>query len=205
MPGTNDSRTPSSSLRPSHVRSVALAAAVVGVVVLPIAAAQATPSHGTKQTTVTGSPATGAPATATAQLPQFCGATETGFQGQVTAQPCVNDADGTVTAVVYVGNSSDKPLTVAINLTRADGSLAQMQCTVVAHEANGTCTTGALQASVGKGAFNAIAEAVPVGAPVALGVLHVESGQVTPNAGDTADSGAGSAPASSSAVASPAA
>lgn len=207
MPGTNDNRTPSSSLRASHVRTVALAAAVVGVVVLPIAAAQATPSHGAKQTTATGTAASAAPATATAQLPQFCGATETGFQGQVTEQPCVDDAAGSVTGIVYVGNASAKPLTVAINLTRADGSIAQMQCTIAAHDANGTCLTGALQESAGKGAFNAIAEAIPVGAPVALGVLHAESGHVTPNAGgaDSAAAGEASPSATASAGTSPAA
>lgn len=212
MPGTNDSRTPSSSLRASHVRTAALAAAVVGVVVLPIAAAQATPSHGAKQTTATatGTAASGAPATATAQLPQFCGASETGFQGQVTEQPCVDDAAGSVTGIVYVGNASAKPLTVAINLTRADGSIAQMQCTIAAHDANGTCVTGALRETAGKGAFNAIVEAIPVGAPVALGVLHAESGQVNPNAGGadsgaTGATGAASPSAAASATTSPAA
>lgn len=198
MPGTNDSRTPNSSLRPSHVRSAALAAAVVGVVVLPIAAAQASPSHSTKQPSATGTPATGAPTVAAAQLPQFCGETESGFQGKVTAQPCVDTSDGAVTAVVYVGNSTAQPLTVAINLTRADGSIAQMQCTVAAHDANGSCTTGALQLSAGHGSFDAIAEAVPVGAPVALGVLHVESGQVTPAGG--ASSAAASSPSASPAA-----
>jgi hypothetical protein len=117
----------------------------------------------------------------------------------VTAQPCVDDTAGTVTAVVYVGNSTAKPLTVAINLTRADGSLAQMQCTIAAHDTNGSCTTGSLLYSAGKGSFNAIAEAVPVDAPVALGVLHVESGQVTPNAGvavaDGSDTSAAASPA----------
>jgi hypothetical protein len=197
MPGTNDNRTSTSSLRPSHVRSAALAAAVVGVVVLPIAAAQATPSHSSaKQPSVTGTPATGAPATATAALPQYCGPTQTGFQGQVSAQSCVNNTAGSMTAVVYIGNSSDKPLTVAINLTRTDGSLAQMQCTIAAHDANGTCTTGALQAAAGKGSFDAIAETVPVGSPLALGVLHVESGQVTPSSADAAAGGAGAASAS---------
>jgi hypothetical protein len=197
MPGTKDSRTPS-SLRPRHVRSAALAAAVVGVVVLPIAAAQATPSHSSaKQPSVTGTPATGAPATAAAVLPQFCGSTETGFQGQVSAQSCVDDTAGTVTATVYIGNSSAKPLTVAINLTRTDGSLAQMQCTIAAHDANGSCTTGALQSAAGKGSFDAIAETVPVGAPLALGVLHVESGQVTPDSGAAAaDQGSGADSAS---------
>jgi hypothetical protein len=206
MPGTKDSRTSTSSLRPSHVRSAALAAAVVGVIVLPIAAAQATPSHtSAKQPSVTGTPATGSPATATAALPQFCGTTQTGFQGQVTAQSCVDNASGAVTAVVYVGNASDKPLTVAVNLTRADGTLAPMQCTIAAHDLNGVCTTGALQISAGKGAFDAIAESVPVGAPVALGVLRAESGQVAPAAGTAADSAPAAPAPNASASVSPAA
>jgi hypothetical protein len=201
MPGTNDKRTPTSSLRPSHVRSVALAAAVVGVVVLPIAAAQATPSHSAKQSSVTGTPATGSPATAVALLPQYCGNSESGFQDQVTAQSCVNDTDGSVTGEVYVTNSGGTALTVAVNLTRTDRSIAQMVCTIPAHQQNATCVTGALQASAGTGAFDAIAEMVPVGAPVAGGVLHADSGQV-------AQPAAGSAPAtgsSPSASASPAA
>ena len=206
MPGTNDSRTSTSSLRKSHVRSAALAAAVVGVVVLPIAAAQATPSHGSaKQPSVTGTPASGAPATVVAQLPQFCGATETGLQGQVTAQSCVDDTAGASTAVVYIGNSSDKPLTVAINLTRADGKLAQMQCIVAAHDANGECTTPALQDAAGTGAFDAIAETAPVGAPLALGVLRAESGQVVPGSADGAAPASADAAPSASASASPAA
>jgi hypothetical protein len=186
------------------VRSAALAAAVVGVVVLPIAAAQASPSHSSaKQTTATGAPATGAPATAIAQLPQYCGATQSGFKGQITAQPCIDDTAGAVTGVVYVGNATGQPVTVAINLTRADGTLAQMQCTIAAHDANGICSTGTVVAASGKGAFDAIAEAVPVGAPLADGVLHVESGQVTP--ADGAADGAGSGAAAATTSASPAA
>ncbi len=187
MQGSNDNRTVTRSLRPSHVRSAALAAAVVGVVVLPIAAAQANPSHSTKQPSVTGTPATGSPATAVALLPQYCGATETGLQGAVTAQSCVNYAAGAVTGVVYVGQLlRAQTLTVGINLTRGDGSLAQMTCVVAAHDANATCTTGPLQDSAGKGAFDAIAEMLPVNAPLSEGVLHVESGQVTPVAGSSA-------------------
>jgi hypothetical protein len=193
MSGSNDNRTQTSSLRPSHVRSAALAAAVVGVVVLPIAAAQATPSHPAKQTTVTGTPSTGTPATAVALLPQYCGATETGFQGAVTAQSCVENAGGSVTGEVYVSNSSGTPVTVAINLTRTDDSIAQMVCTIPAHTQNGTCVTGALQSSAGQGAFDAIAELIPVGAPVATGVLHADSGQVAPSASAGSDSSAGSA------------
>jgi hypothetical protein len=201
MQGTNDNRTSTSSLRPSHVRSVALAATIVGVVVLPIAAAQATPQHTSKQPSVTGTPATGSPQTATALLPQYCGSTEKGFGSQVTAQVCVDNNDGTVTGTVFVANASAKPLTVAVNLTRADGSLANMTCTVVAHDGNGSCTTGALSAAAGKGAFDAIAEVVPVNAPVADGVLRADSGSVTPastSAGTSADTSATPTPSASS-------
>jgi hypothetical protein len=197
MQGTNDNRTSTNSLRPGHVRTVALAATIVGVVVLPIAAAQATPSHASKQPSVTGTPATGSPQTATALLPQYCGSTETGFGSQVTAQVCVDDSDGTVTGTVFVGNGTAKPLTVAVNLTRADGSLANMTCTVVAHDGNGSCTTGALSAAAGKGAFDAIAEVVPVNAPVADGVLRADSGSVTPAAA-SADTSATPSPSASS-------
>jgi hypothetical protein len=198
MQGTNDNRSTPSSLRPGHVRTVALAATIVGVVVLPIAAAQATPSHGdTAKTNVTGTPATGAPATATATLPQYCGSTETGFSG-VTAQVCVDNTDGTVTGTVFVNNTSAKPLTAAVNLTRADGSLANMTCTVVAHDANGSCTTGPLDLTAGKGAFDAIAEVVPVNAPVSAGVLRADSGSVAPAAAAGDDSAATPSPSASS-------
>lgn len=201
MQGTNDNRTsPTRSLlRPGHVRSVALAATIVGVVVLPIAAANANPLHSSaKQTSVTGTPSTGSPATTTALLPQFCGATQTGFSSQVTEQVCVNDNAGVVTGTAFVTNSSAKTLTVAINLTRAGGSsFANMTCTVAAHDANGECTTGPLTSSSDTGAYDAIAETVPVNAPVADGVLRADSGEVTPTTG-TAASAAPATSASSS-------
>lgn len=187
MPGTNENRTPTpaasvSSLRRGHVRSIALAAAVVGVVVLPIAAAEANPSHSSKQPSVTGTPAAGAPGTAAAVLPQYCGAELKGFGDKVSAQACVNETGGSVTGTVYVDNSTNAPLTVVINLvsSASGGRQAQMSCTVAAGDANGECVTDALGTTAGQGTFDAIAEAVPVGAPVADGVLHVESGQVAP-------------------------
>ena len=207
MQGTNDNSTPkTSSLRPGHVRSVAIAATIVGVVVLPIAAANANPLHSnnTKQPSVTGTPATGSPATATALLPQYCGTTETGFGGQVTAQVCVNDSDGTVTGTVFVANSSAKPLTTGITLSSADNSSANITCTVAAHDANGECTTGPLTITSGTGAFQAIAETVPVNAPVADGVLRADSGEVSPAAGSAAGTSA-SPSASTSGESSPAA
>ncbi|WP_034266716.1 hypothetical protein [Actinospica robiniae] len=194
MPGTNENRTPTpassvSSLRRGHVRSIALAAAVVGVVVLPIAAAEANPSHGAKQPSVTGTPAAGAPGTAVAVLPQYCGDKLQGFGQQVSAQACVNETGGAVTGTVYVDNSTASPLTVVINLisSTSGSTQTQMSCTVAAGDANGECVTGALTDASGKGTYDAVAEAVPVGAPVADGVLHVESGQVAP-----ASAGAGS-------------
>ena len=205
MQGTNDNRTSkTSSLRPGHVRTVALAATIVGVVVLPIAAANANPLHSsTKQSSATGAPSTGSPATATALLPQFCGTTETGFGGQVTEQTCVNDSDGVVTGTAFVANSSAKTLTVGINLTRADGSLANMTCTVVAHDADGECTTGPLSFSAGKGAFNAIAETAPTTGPLADGVLRAQSGEVTPTAGTAASAAPSTSTAPSATAATP--
>jgi hypothetical protein len=200
MQGTNDNRSSTTSLRPGHVRTVALAATIVGVVVLPIAAAQATPSHTSKSPSVTGTPATGSPETATALLPEYCGSTQAGFSSQVTAQVCVDDNGGNITGTVFVDNSSAKPLTVAVNLTRADGTLANMTCTVVAHDASGSCTTNALTLSAGKGSFDAIAEVVPVNAPVADGVLRADSGSVTPTAGSDGTSSDSSATPSPSAT-----
>jgi hypothetical protein len=211
MPGTNENRTPTpapaSALRRRHVRSAALAAAVVGVVVLPIAAAAANPSHPAKQPSAIGTPAAGAPAVASATLPQYCGTELHGFQGKVGAQACVNDAAGSSTGTVYISNGTATALTVVINLvpSTAGGAQAQMTCTVAAGDQNAECTTGAL--ADGSGSFDAIAETAPVGAPLALGVLHVESGQVVPAAAaPAAPSAAASGDASSAALpASPAA
>jgi hypothetical protein len=198
MPGTNENRTPTpaasvSSLRRGHVRSVALAAAVVGVVVLPIAAAEANPSHSAKQPSATGTPSTGS-GTAQALLPQYCGTKLQGFGDKVSAQACVNEANGSVTGTVYVDNAGATPLTVVINLVSADagGAQVQMSCTVAAGDANGECVTGAVSAA-GRGSFDAVAEAVPVNAPVADGVLHVESGQVAAAGSAVAASPAASA------------
>ena len=181
MQGTKDNRTTKRSLRPTHVRTVALAATIVGVVVLPIAAANANPLHSgsSKQPSVTGTPATGSPATVTALLPQYCGNTESGFGGKVTTQVCVNNSDGSVTGTAFVANSTAQAVTVGINLSRADHSLADMTCTVAAHDASGQCITGALNLSAGKGAFDAIVEAAPVNAPLTDGVLRADSGEVS--------------------------
>jgi hypothetical protein len=201
MQGTKENRTTRSSLRPSHVRTVALAATIVGVVVLPIAAANANPLHSgnsSKQPSVTGTPATGSPATVTALLPQYCGSTESGFGGKVTAQVCVNNSDGTVTGTAFVANSSAQAVTVGINLSRTDHSLADMTCTVAAHDASGQCTTGALNLSAGKGAFDAIVEAAPVNAPLTSGVLRADSGEV-----NLTSAGAPAAPSAAASSATP--
>jgi hypothetical protein len=196
MQGTKDNRTTKRSLRPTHVRTVALAATIVGVVVLPIAAANANPLHSgsSKQPSVTGTPSTGSPATVTALLPQYCGTTQSGFSGKVTAQVCVNNSDGSVTGTAFVANSTAQAVTVGINLSRADHSLADMTCTVAAHDASGQCTTGALNLSAGKGAFDAIVEAAPVNAPLTSGVLRADSGEVSLTAAPTAASPSAAAP-----------
>jgi hypothetical protein len=63
-------------------------------------------------------------------------------------------------------------------LTRADGSVVQVQCTIAARDASGLCATSPTAISDGSGAFNAIAEIAAQNAPVSAGVVHVESGLV---------------------------
>lgn len=189
--------TESSPLRPHHVRSIALAGAVVGVVVLPIAAAQASPptkSHdilsssgaqgansgqpGADQASATPSASPGSGAQALA--PEFCGAplTTKVFGGAVRVQACVEQSAGSASARVYVANGTSAQQTVALNLTRADGSVVQVRCTITAGDAAGLCATSPTAISDGSGAFNAIAEIAAQGAPVSAGVVHVESGLV---------------------------
>lgn len=189
--------TDSSPLRPHHVRSIALAGAVVGVVVLPIAAAQASPparNHdilsasggqgansgqpGAGQASATPSPSAGSGAQALA--PEYCGAplSATVSGGAVRVQACVNQSAGSASARVYVANGTNAQQTVALNLTRADGSVVQVQCTIAAGDAAGLCATSPTSISDGSGAFNAIAEIAAQGAPLSAGVLHAESGLV---------------------------
>ena len=189
--------TEPSTLRPHHVRSIALAGAVVGVVVLPIAAAQASPpakNHdvlssaggqganggrpGADQASATPSPSAGSGAQALA--PEFCGAplTTKVAGGAVRVQACVNQSAGSASARVYVANGTSTQQTVALNLTRADGSVVQVQCTITAGDASGLCATSPTSISDGSGAFNAIAEIAAQGAPLSAGVVHVESGLV---------------------------
>jgi hypothetical protein len=189
--------TDSPSLRPHHVRSIALAGAVVGVVVLPIAAAQASPpvkNHdllgassgqgangaqpGADQASATPSPSAGSGSQAL--TPEFCGAplTVTVSGGTVHVQACVNQSAGSASARVYVANGTHAQQTVALNLTRADGTVVQVQCVIAAGDAAGLCATSPTAISGGSGAYNAIAEIAAQGAPLSAGVVHVESGLV---------------------------
>ena len=184
-----------SSFEPRHIRSLALAGAVVGVVLLPIAAAQANPT-GPAAPSIANQPAarpTATPTAAQALGDEYCGAPVTlgTAAAAVQAQSCVEQADGTVSAKVYVANGSAVDQLVTLNLTRTDGTLIQVRCTVAAGDASAVCQTGALPTSGGTGAFNAIAELIQAGRPLSDGVLHAESGLVGPSAADPA---AGSTP-----------
>jgi hypothetical protein len=192
----------SAPLRPNHVRSLALAGAVVGVVLLPIAAAQATPpaSQGSTTLAQSGQPGSTTQGSATpsasaspsadpnagvqALTPEFCGAslTKSVTGGVVHVQSCVEQSDGSATARVYVANESATAQVVALNLTRADGSTVSVQCTIAAGDSSGQCETSPTSIGAGTGGFNAIAELVAQGAPVSAGVVHVESGLVAPTA-----------------------
>ena len=179
-----------SSLEPKHIRSLALAGAVIGVVLLPIAAAQANPTGPTAppaagqpsgQPTATPGPTQSA---ATAIGDEYCGATVSVGQGQsaIQAQSCVEQVDGNASAKVYVANGGDTDQTVTLNLTRTDGTLIQVRCTIAAGDTAGSCATDALPTTGGTGAYNAIAELTGAGEPVSAGVLHAESGLVGPSA-----------------------
>jgi hypothetical protein len=186
--------TDPTKLRPHHVRTIALAGAVVGVVVLPIAAAQATPPQNhdkaaaAQAATVPGTfQASGAPSASPgagiqALTPEFCGAVRTSktAAGSVRVQACVNQSNGSATGRVYVANGTSKDQLVALNLTRADGTVVQVQCTITAGDAAGLCATSPTAIGSGKEAFDAIAELATQGAPLSAGVVHVESGLVAP-------------------------
>jgi hypothetical protein len=189
----------SAQLRPHHVRSLALAGAVVGVVLLPIAAAQATPSQNRETQSVTAQSAGSGQAAATpsasastapdgavrAVTPEFCGVARTtalSAGGSVHVQACVDQIGGTASARVYVANSGSIAQVVALNLTRTDGSVVQVQCTVPAADTSGLCSTSPVAIGGGSGAYNAIAELVGENQPVSAGVVHVESGLVAPTA-----------------------
>jgi hypothetical protein len=185
-------------LRPHHVRTLALAGAVVGVVLLPIAAAQATPPAqssgtlagagpgavptGTGQASATPSASASADAGVKALTPEFCGdsLTKTVSGGVVHVQSCVVQANGSAAARVYVANETSANQLVALNLVRSDGSVVSVQCTIAAGDAAGQCATSPTSISTGSGGYNAVAELVAVGAPVSAGVVHVESGLVAP-------------------------
>ncbi|MBS2966662.1 hypothetical protein KGA66_26735 [Actinocrinis puniceicyclus] len=186
----------SAQLRPRHVRTLALAGAVVGVVVLPIAAAQASPpvknhdmpasanGQGTNsgqaadQVSATASPSAGAGAQALA--PEFCGApvSATVAGGTLRVQACVDQSAGSAAARVYVENGTGADQTAVLNLARADGSTVQVRCTIAAGDAAGVCSTSPTAVGGGSGAYNAIAELAAQGVPLSAGVVHVESGLV---------------------------
>lgn len=201
-----------STLEPHHIRSLALAGAVVGVVLLPIAAAQANPtgsgSAATTQSSTASSGASSAAPTATPTAAQalgaeYCGPDTTVGSGAtaVQAQSCVEQSDGTASAKVYVSNGSAAVQTVTLNLTRSDGTLVQVQCAIAAGDTSGTCATDALPTASGTGAFNAIAEMIAAGRPLSDGVLHTESGLVAPSADAASAAGPGSGAATDPATA----
>ncbi|HEY3869995.1 MAG TPA: hypothetical protein VGM10_16650 [Actinocrinis sp.] len=180
-----------SSLKPNHIRSLALAGAVVGVALLPIAAAQATPPQTSSQTQNTASGQSGSPLGASglsaaqpaqALSGEFCGAnqSESISGGTVQLQVCVEQQNGTVFAQAYVTNDGTVPQIVAVNLTRSDGTLVQSQCVVAAGAASTPCATSPIPASQGSGAYDSIAEAAEQGKPLSDGAVHVESGPVAP-------------------------
>jgi hypothetical protein len=185
-----------STFEPHHIRSLALAGAVIGVVLLPIAAAQANPTgSGSGSGASTSASQSAAPVTPTAAQPlgdEFCGTTTSIGTGAaaVLEQSCVEQSDGTVAAKVYVSNGSAVDRTVTLNLTRTDGTLVQVQCTITAGDTSASCETAALPTTSGTGAFNAIAELTLADQPVSDGVLHAESGLVSPSDETAGETGA---------------
>lgn len=213
-------------LRPTHVRVVALSAAAIGLVVLPIAAAQAHPANPTVENQSADSAAspsltglrpgqltnslltqlsqlasTGGssaqPGTSTSAQggsgnsgasqvsPEFCGPSGSGNGHQVTAQACVEHSAVATWARAYVTNNSTSTQVVALNLTASNGQVVETKCEIGAGSTHAICETPRLTGSqllTAKGAKatdDAIAEILPVDAPVSAGVLHVESGQVS--------------------------
>lgn len=182
--------TDSTRLRPHHVRSIALAGAVVGVVVLPIAAAQATPSQNrdsasgaARSAQSQAAPGAQSPSpVAQAVASEYCGGAVTTARpgGTIRSQVCVVQNDGTAMARLYVSNDTSAPQTAALNLTRVDGTVVQVQCTVAAGDASAQCATTPVPVGSSGGAFNAVAELVGQNAPVSAGLIHLESGLVAP-------------------------
>ena len=181
----------SSRLRPHHVRSVALAGAVVGVVVLPIAAAQATPSQNHDAASGGSSVSAAGQSAPDAQTPspvaqavasEFCGTATTTKRsdGSIRTQSCVDQDGGTVLARLYVSNGTSTPQVAALNLTQVNGDVVQVQCVVAAGDSSAQCATSPVPVGSGVGAFDAVAELVGQNAPVSAGLIHVESGLVAP-------------------------
>lgn len=170
-------------LRPNHVRSIALAGAVVGVVLLPIAAAQATPSQGSASSAAAAGAAGDSPSAsssaARAVAAEFCGPVRVSAVsgGTVRVQACVEQAAGAASARIYVANGSSNAQSAVLNLTGADGTVVQVQCTVAAGDGAGRCEAGPQAVAAGD-SLDAIAELTQAGAPVSAGVVHIESGLV---------------------------
>lgn len=196
-----------SVLKPNHIRSLALAGAVVGVALLPIAAAQATPPQSSQtQTTASGQSgsalgqsgssntsagtagsaagsASGATAVAQSLGGEYCSANDReslSGDGAVQVQVCVEQLNGTVFAQAYVANDGTVPQIVAVDLSRTDGTLVQAQCVVPAATASALCGTSPIPASQGSGAYDSVAESAGQGKPLSDGAVHVESGLVAP-------------------------
>jgi hypothetical protein len=205
-------------MRPSHVRAAALSAAAIGIVVLPIAVAQAHPSHSTASSTSqvdkntssllknvkpneltsqlltalgqlnnqpaasgakVGATTTGAKQGGTAakapRSAENCGPARSAASALVTAQACVERQGNSSWARVYVSNASAVPQVVALDLSRTNRQIVQIQCLIAPHTEHGQCQTTPL-ADVSDVTQDAVAEILAQGAPVSAGVLHVESG-----------------------------
>lgn len=194
------------TLKPNHIRSLALAGAVVGVALLPIAAAQATPPQSSQTQSQTQTNASGQTGSALgssnssgngsaansgsgvtqpvqALSGEFCTTNQSeklSDGGTVQLQVCLEQQNGTVFAQAYVANDGTVPQIVAVDLTRTDGTLVQSQCLIAAGTVSTVCATSPIPASQGSGAYNSIAEAAEQGKPLSAGAIHVESGLVAP-------------------------
>jgi hypothetical protein len=162
---------------------------VAGVIVLPIAAAQATPSQNNDSRSDSARSQTAQAAQAPSPVAQavaseFCGTTVASTRpgGTIRVQACVEQSDGDAVARLFVSNSTSTPQVAALNLTRADGGVVQIQCVVAAGDSSAQCATAPVPVGTDGGAFDAVAELVGENAPVSAGLVHVESGLVAPAA-----------------------
>jgi hypothetical protein len=206
---------------------VALSEAAIGILVLPIAAAQAGPTHSSANGQSSGTPdgslgglldnlkpdqitnqllnqvgglavstdtpsatatapgaVPGSTPSATASQPsapatgpsEFCGPERT--TNKVTAEACLEFADGVTSARAYVTNASSVAQTVALVLSRTNQTSIQIECTVAPGSSKSICDTPTMP-NVSGVSQDAIAEIVAVGAPISAGVVRVESGMTT--------------------------